>query len=55
MKEIKLSLTMPEWNHVAALFAGNEEDGVYSGPRDQYWDRHNRILKKLKEAREAKP
>jgi hypothetical protein len=50
MREIKISLTLPEYNHIAILLNRNEDDGVYSGPRDQYWKRHNRILAKLLDA-----
>jgi len=47
MREIKINLTMPEWNHLWNLLVRNAEDGIYSGIREQYWNRHRRLVNKL--------
>lgn len=36
-----------ELNHLQALVLGNEQNGEYYGPREQYWKRHERIKEKL--------
>ena len=51
--KVKLDLTIPEANHLLRLLASNEEDGSYTAPKDQYWARANRILKKFQEAYES--
>ena len=40
-------LTRAEVTHLLRLLARNEDDGIYSGPRAQYWLRSQRILDKL--------
>lgn len=54
MKKYTLILTGPEFNHIVTLLYHNEDDGIYNGPKDQYWKRHRRILRKCADAdREA--
>jgi hypothetical protein len=42
-----LELTKPEIEHLNNLIKLNEEEGSYYGPRNQYWARSSRIVKKL--------
>lgn len=46
MKKIKL--TQGELSHLLCLLLSNKQDGSYYAPKDQYWERHNRLLRKLK-------
>lgn len=42
-------LTVPEWRHLLALLNDAEEQGAYYGNKEQYWDRHDRIMQKLQD------
>ena len=52
--KITVTFTLAETAHVLSLFKDNKEEGVYYGPRQQYWDRHDRIVKLLEKATEEK-
>jgi len=45
MKYIKF--TPAEVSHILNIIDHNERDGIYSGNRDHYWKRSNRIKEKL--------
>ena len=40
-------LTKAEKNHILYLLEDNYRRGEYYGNKEQYWKRHDRILKKL--------
>lgn len=42
-----LKLTTPEISHLLTLIDNNEREGWYYSPKGQYWNRSNRIKKKL--------
>jgi len=42
-----IKLTKAEINHINDLIERNERDGVYTAPMNHYWNRSNRIKKKL--------
>ena len=44
----KDKLSGPEYNHLITLLDNNEYDGWYFGNEDQYWNRAERIRRKLK-------
>jgi hypothetical protein len=46
-KRLTIQLTQPEANHLLGLLFRNKDDGVYSGPRDQHWARHKRLVNLL--------
>ncbi|CAK0761437.1 hypothetical protein CCP3SC15_2750001 [Gammaproteobacteria bacterium] len=50
-KDIILSLSPAQANHLQLLLARNEEEGTCNRPISLYWDRHNRIKAKLIAAR----
>jgi hypothetical protein len=37
-------LTLPELNHLLALLEDRKESGSYTGPRDQYYARTERLI-----------
>jgi hypothetical protein len=39
--------TKAEINHLLTLIDRNENDGVYYSPKNQYWNRSERIKSKL--------
>lgn len=45
-----IKLTLAECNHINILLDRNIDDGVYSGNKKQYWNRHQRIRNKLEQA-----
>ena len=50
--KITVTFTLVEAAHVLSLLKDNKEEGVYYGPRQQYWERHDRIVKLLEKAAE---
>lgn len=52
--KITVNLTLVEAAHLLSLLSDNKEEGVYYGPRQQYWDRHDRIVKLLQKATEER-
>jgi len=42
-----IKLTKSEINHINSLIKMNEEEGSYTSPKAQYWNRSARIVKKL--------
>lgn len=44
-----IELTKPEAEHLLTLINRNEAEGTYYSPEDQYWNRSNRLKKKLRE------
>lgn len=50
--KITVTFTLVEAAHVLSLLKDNKEQGVYYGPRQPYWDRHDRIVKLLEKAAE---
>jgi len=50
MKTINwLKLSKAEIKHILSLIEVNERDGWYYSPKGQYWDRSNKIKRKLKD------
>lgn len=43
------TLTKPEAEHLLTLIERNKEEGTYYSPKEQYWNRSERIKKKLQE------
>lgn len=44
-----MKLTIAEINHLLSLIQDNEREGSYYSPKEQYWNRSERIKRKLKE------
>ena len=44
---VRCTFTQVEAEHLHYLLFHNKQEGRYSGPREQYWNRHDRILNKL--------
>ena len=42
-----IKLTKPEIEHINSLIRMNEQEGSYTPPKAQYWNRSNRIRQKL--------
>lgn len=42
-----IKFTKSEINHLLGLIDWNEEEGTYFAPKQQYWQRHERIKIKL--------
>lgn len=46
-REISVTFTGPERDHLLTLLRDAEREGSYYGPKAQYWKRHARIVGKL--------
>jgi len=46
-KQYAVKLTKSEIYHIWACLDDREREGCYYGPRQQFWDRHARIIVKL--------
>jgi hypothetical protein len=44
---VRCAFTRMEAEHLHYLLFNNKQEGWYCGPREQYWNRHDRILNKL--------
>jgi hypothetical protein len=44
---IRCAFTASEARHILSLIAYNERNGEHTAPREQYWDRSDRIKSKL--------
>ena len=49
-KKYIVELTQPEIDHLFHLLSDNNSEGTYYGPKDQYWERHKRLMEKLAHA-----
>jgi hypothetical protein len=49
-RELTLRLTPVEVDHLLTVIQDSFDRGDYYGARQQYWDRHERILNKLEAA-----
>lgn len=47
-REIRVTFTSSECDHLLMLLSDAETEGSYYGNREQYWKRHARIVEKLK-------
>ena len=45
--EYWFKITKPEAEHLLTLISNNEEEGTYYAPKSQYWNRSDRLKKKL--------
>ena len=43
----KRTFTIGEINHILNLLYRNEQEGIYNGNKEQYWERHLSIVEKL--------
>ena len=48
-----ITLTRGELDHVLTVLKDNEREGWYFGNREQYWQRHQRIVQKIEAAMTA--
>ena len=46
-KEYTVKLTETEIHHIWACLDDREREGTYYGPKEQFWERHARIITKL--------
>ena len=49
-KTYQIKLTAPEIGHIEACMEDRKREGCYYGNREQFWNRHMRIERKLIEA-----
>jgi hypothetical protein len=45
---MNIDFTKTELEHIVAVLHQNEEEGIYWGRKDYHWNRHNKILNKIK-------
>lgn len=53
MSDVMVSLSKAELNHVLAALEVVQRSGEYYGPREQFWQRHERLYERLLVEREA--
>lgn len=53
MSDIVVSLSKAELNHVLAALEVVHRSGEYYGPREQFWQRHERLYSRLVERRDG--